>query len=325
MTGHRDPLDNGALYREIWRIERQIKNDKGPWHRVGEDGWPDKELVKFRARQHQGFAGQDVVRARHDRTSDGKTRAVLDVDFMSLTGARGVLPAHYSELVLQQLKAKSPALQDFLDLFNHRLLSLFYRSWARTQPAVAQEQSGQDPFSAIMQALTGVSDDSQLYYGAAMMRGPKSGSVLCQVLSDLTGVKVQHRPLQGGWAPIAPDEQSSLPTKANPMGRFACLGEAVLGSKTWVADKAMVLSFAPQSKQQAMDLLPDGRYSKTITQLSRSFAGSRVRVQCQMQTKAGYLPGTRLGVQGCLGADSFLQAVTQPDRTVTVGFTPRKG
>ncbi|MED5523419.1 MAG: type VI secretion system baseplate subunit TssG [Pseudomonadota bacterium] len=325
MTGHHDPLDNGALYREIWRIERQIKSDKDSWHRVGEDGWPEKELVKFRARQHQGFAGQDVVRARHDRTSDGKTRAVLDVDFMSLTGARGVLPGHYSELVLQQLKGKSPALQDFLDLFNHRLLSLFYRSWARTQPAVEQERHGQDPFSAIMQALTGVSDQSQLYYGAAMMRGPKSGSVLCQVLSDLTGSTVSHQPLQGGWEAIAPDEQSAMPSKAQPQGRFARLGEAVLGSKTWVADRGMVLAFAPSTKEQALNLLPDGRYSATITRLSQSFAGSRVKVQYQMTTKAGYLPGARLGSQGRLGADSFLKAVTQPDRTLTVGFTPRKG
>ncbi|WP_115719848.1 type VI secretion system baseplate subunit TssG [Gallaecimonas mangrovi] len=325
MTGQRSASDSGSLYREIWRIERQIKNDKSPWHRVGEDGWPDKELVKFRARQHQGFAGQDVVRARHQRTEDGKLRAVLDLDFMSLTGARGVLPGHYSELVLQQLKAKSPALQDFLDLFNHRLLSLFYRSWARTQPAVAQERDELDPFTAIMRALTGVEDDSQLQYGAALMRGPKSGAVLCQILEDLTGIKVRYQALQGGWVGVDIAEQSAMPSKQKPMGQFAHLGEAVLGSKTWVADKGLVLNFAPKSHQQVASLLPGGQYSGAVADLNLAFAGRQTRVRCQMTTQARFLPGARANAKSRLGADSFLQAINQPDSIVTVGFTPRKG
>ena len=53
---------------------------------------------------------------------------LMQVNFMGLTGANGVLPYHYTELILQRLKRKDESLAHFLDLFNHRTISLFYQA-----------------------------------------------------------------------------------------------------------------------------------------------------------------------------------------------------
>src|ERR1700761_5000550 len=46
--------------------------------------------------------------------------AEVQIGFMGLNGASGVLPRHYSELAQRQARQKSFALRDFLDFFTHR-------------------------------------------------------------------------------------------------------------------------------------------------------------------------------------------------------------
>jgi type VI secretion system protein ImpH len=66
------------------------------------------------------------------------------VSFLGLTGPSGVLPRHYTELMLNRIRAKDFSLRDFFDLFNHRLISLFYRSWEKFRLPLGYERSRSD-------------------------------------------------------------------------------------------------------------------------------------------------------------------------------------
>ena len=46
------------------------------------------------------------------------------VTFMGVTGPIGVLPYHYTALLLRRLRDKDFALCDFLDLFHHREIAI---------------------------------------------------------------------------------------------------------------------------------------------------------------------------------------------------------
>lgn len=48
----------GSFFREVWRTERQLPGDKAGYHRVGHDGWPERELVRFRSSQHMASPGR---------------------------------------------------------------------------------------------------------------------------------------------------------------------------------------------------------------------------------------------------------------------------
>lgn len=319
------PIPTGTLFREVWRAERQIRSERSRYHRVGHEGWPGQELVRFRTSQHLGFGGRDVVEASTQRRADGYLVTDLTVDCLGLTGARGALPSHYTELVLSQLKAKEPALRDFLDLFNHRLISLFYRSWEKTQPAVHQERNEEDLFTVILKALTNSESTWEIYYGAALARGVTSAATLRAVLSDLTGMPVAVRSLQGGWQRVAPEEQTRLPSRTRPNGTFARLGDAMLGSRVWLADKGAEITFRPRDAVQLRALLPGGRLSAAVAHITTRLLSTQTQVRYRITADASHVEGTRLGGAGRLGTDSFIAARSAIGRNIGVSFKPSQG
>lgn len=314
----------GTFYREVWRTERQLEHDRTEYHRVGQDGWPEKELVRFRTSQHMGYAGRDVVERKVRRLPGGLQAAELTVDCMGLTGARGALPPHYSELVLSQLKHKAPAMRDFFDLFNHRLVSLFYRSWEKTQPAIHQERAGEDVFTHILKALTGADENWEIYYGGALGRSTRSAATIRAALSDLAGMPVQIRTLQGGWVSVATEDQSRLPRAGHPEGQYARLGDAMLGSKAWMADKGADIVFYPKNRDQLRSILPGGRFSPAVGKLTERLVAGGAQIRYRMVAGARDLTGSRLGQQGRLGADSFIGARASSGQQVEVSFKPSK-
>ena len=62
----------------------------------------------------------------------------MTVNFLGLAtpNSFGSLPTPYVEEIRFQERENNFAMRDFLDLFNHRLISFFYRAWERSQPAV---------------------------------------------------------------------------------------------------------------------------------------------------------------------------------------------
>ena len=105
-----------------------------------------------------GPVGGDPTHLRDGRRAGGNDRR----SFHGLTGPQGVLPQHYTTLMIERVRAKDYALRDFLDIFNHRALSLFYRAWAEVplplrlrRPAI--RQSGEeDLFTQSLYCLLGL-------------------------------------------------------------------------------------------------------------------------------------------------------------------------
>lgn len=96
---------------------------------VGGDALPRDEVVRFSSRITLEFPASQI----HDLKFPDETvkTAAMLLSFMGLAGASGVLPRHYTELLLERAKERDFVLRDFLDLFNHRLASLFYRAWEK--------------------------------------------------------------------------------------------------------------------------------------------------------------------------------------------------
>jgi type VI secretion system protein ImpH len=318
------------LFRLIWRIERQLNGQPGPLHRIGHDGWPDQELIRFASNPDTGFSGRDLEQIRLSTTRQHLTAATLTINAPTLTGIRGVLPAHYSELVVSQQRARAPQLRDFLDIFNHRIFSLLYRSWEKTQPAVQQERDTEDVFTTILSALSGTTAPGHLPYAAARIRHACSATTLTRTLQHFTGIRVEIEPLIGGWHTIAPADRSLLAGSARRagtapgycgQGQHASLGSATLGTRVWIADLGIRIIFYPESIAQVNTLLPGGTCSASLTQLVSSLIGTRLQVHYQLQTRKSYITGTRLGQEKRLGYNSFIVS-SGGTQAITLSFKP---
>src|SRR5260221_7797947 len=142
------------------RILEKLHPDHAP---VGFDGPADREIARFAAHVSHSFPPSQVYEIRADRT--GRLPPVVSVAFFGLVGPSGVLPRHYTEALLRmQRDAKHPekfALRDWLDLFTHRMLSLFLRAWEKYRFYIPYErgQSAEhppDPFTHCLLSLAGL-------------------------------------------------------------------------------------------------------------------------------------------------------------------------
>lgn len=112
------------------RLLQRMSPDRA---RVGRGGPPGTEAVRFRARISLSFPPSSI----HEilPPTDDLRVPVMVQAFMGLTGPSGVLPRHYTELLYKiERFGRGPekhALRDWLDLFDHRLVSLFYRAWEK--------------------------------------------------------------------------------------------------------------------------------------------------------------------------------------------------
>src|SRR5690625_4867534 len=143
------------LVRLLERLHRLTAAEHG---RVGSDCPPAREALRFHAVNQLGFPARALQRLWQD-DADSAERYHLAVTFMGLTGPTGVLPNHYTTLIQQRAKHRDHALADFLDLFNHRLIALYYRAWAKYRPAVQHEDYASTeqpaPLTRALEALAG--------------------------------------------------------------------------------------------------------------------------------------------------------------------------
>lgn len=90
----------------------------------------------------------------------------MELNFIGLQGPSGVLPDYYTQMIQQLDRNKENrergAFKAWLDLFNHRLASYFYRTWCKYRPAVAmtsefcRRPGGFDQYTECLLAVVGL-------------------------------------------------------------------------------------------------------------------------------------------------------------------------
>ncbi|GAA6171769.1 type VI secretion system baseplate subunit TssG [Colwellia sp. KU-HH00111] len=286
------------FYKAVFLLQQQIATSKSQHNKVGYDSLPKNELVRFKVDQHLGFPGQSISKIEAKKTNDQEQISVdMNVSFMGLTGASGVLPQHYSELVLARLKMKDTGMRDFYDLFNHRLISLFYRAWEKYRFAINYQKDQQlatDSYTEVLDQLSG-NESIMKYYAGIFNKSIRTIDGLTQLIEDFTQCEVSIKQFQGQWHKLAPTDRTRLGGRKTPEGQYASLGkDATIGSKVWDINSAIGIVLKPKSYQSMQLLLPSETENKLLKKLIRKYLGSTIKYKMQLEVKEPDIPKVQL-------------------------------
>jgi type VI secretion system protein ImpH len=282
--------------------------------RVGEGSGVRPEPVRFRSSLMAAFPASEIDRLTLGARPGEPPEMV--VNFLGLAGGFGPLPPPLSEHVLARTRRGDTAARDFLDVFNHRLLSLLYRARTKHRPSLTRGTPGDSNFALYLYALFGMAlpqlrgrmplpDRALLHYAGILAQAPRSLHGLERLLADYFGVPVKSRPLEGRWLAIDPGEQ----TRIGMGGRNQQLGRsAVLGRRAWDQQAGIGLSLGPLGLRQFLEFLPGGNAHRRLQALVGFYAENALEPEYRLLLKPEEVPPTRLGrARGArLGWTSFL-------------------
>jgi type VI secretion system protein ImpH len=296
--------------------------------RLGQDQ-PDQEAVRFRSQPSLSFPPSAIAAVRpltHDTPAKLLPLAELIVTFMGVTGPSGVMPYHYTALLLRRMRDKDFSLRDFLDLFHHRAISFFYRAWTKYRLPIVYERT-QDESAGAEDRITwglyclvgmgtaglrrrlGVDDEALLFFGGHFAHFPRSAVVLEAVLGDYFGLPIQVLQMQGQWLQLPPGEVAVMPCPAQPAGLNHQIGVSlVVGDRVWDVQSKFRVRIGPLTYAQFQRFLPGGDALKPLCQLTRTYVGPELDFDIQLILAADEVPAALVGRrQAALGWNTWMR------------------
>ncbi len=264
---------------------------------------PDTEVVRFRARQATSFPPSEV-----DSIDWSTSAPRMTVNFMGLSGTSGVLPLAYTEMVMDRTRARDTGLRDFLDIFNHRLISLFYRAWQKYRFAGDYELGRPDQLTEHLLDLIGlgtdglknrqaVPDETLLFYSGLMAQQPRSAAALQQIVSEYFAVPAEVVQFVGAWYRLDRNSITRL-DDSNTAAQVLGAG-AVVGDEAWDQQAGVCIRLGPLPLRRYLEFLPDGAAYEPLRSLVRFYFNDQLDFQLQLVLHREETPVLELGAEGC--------------------------
>ena len=282
------------------RLMHRMLPDREP---IGRFAPPHREVLRFSANNLLAFPPSQIQTL--DWSEDGPAR--MKVNFMGLTGPAGVLPYCYTELIRDRNRSKNHSLEDFFDLFNHRMISLFYQAWEKYRFFVAYERNQQDRLTRYLMSFAGlgttglqnrqaVADESLLFYCGLFSMQPRSASALEQALADYFDVPVEIEQFVGAWRALDPSNQCRMEGGVQYNDQVG-MG-AIAGDEIWEQQTRARIKIGPLAARQYLSFLPVGDAWEPLRAITTFFTGGEVEFEVQLVLEREDVPRCELRERG---------------------------
>jgi type VI secretion system protein ImpH len=261
---------------------------------------PAREAVRFRSTVRFDFPASEVEEIK--RPKDGEP-AEMTVNVMGLLGAQAPLPPWVTELALERRSRGDRALADFLDLFNHRLLSLLARARKKFRPALENRAPDKGRVASVVFSLLGlgtphlrgslgVSDRALLPFAGLMIARPRSMAALEQLVAAYFGVGAEIVPFRGRWQTFEEDDL----TRIGAGGQRQLLGcGAMLGTRAWDPEASFEIRLGALTLAQFRDFLPRALGYRNAAALVRFYVGEELGFTIRLLLRAAEVPSLCIG------------------------------
>jgi type VI secretion system protein ImpH len=295
MSAHdlKHELESSAQRFDFFEAMRLIEAWNPHMPRLGAGLKAEQDPVRLAQDPEMDFAASSLARftrGQHD---------TLAVNFMGLFGPNGPLPLHLTEFARERLRHHhDPTFARFVDIFHHRMISLFYRAWANSRPTVSYDRPESDRFSFYVGALLGIggpafaqrdalADRAKYFYASHFAGQSQHPEGLRAIIKDVLQLAVRIKEFVGEWMPIQISEQTRLGWSAD----LASLGQsAVIGQSVWSCQHKFRLVLGPMSRAQYLDLLPGGVALAQLAAIVRNYVGDEYVWDAQLLLETDEVP-----------------------------------
>jgi type VI secretion system protein ImpH len=248
---------------DFFQVVHLLQNWYADGARVGELGPPSRERVRLRPDETLRFSPGDVRKV--EAIDDEPTKAEITVNFMGL--------------------------------YDHRILSLFFRAWLKYRFPYRYERGAKDAFSRFVLSFVGLNEPEThpltelpvqrlLKYvgvGAPQTRPPVN---LERVLSDyFGGAPIRVREYVRRWVNIPPEQQNRLGDANSTLG-----ADLSVGSRVPDRDGKFRIEVGPVGFQEYLDLLPETKKFHDMCALVRVWSFERFDFDIQIEIKREEIP-----------------------------------
>lgn len=321
LRGFSSPLEE-KLYKETYNFEfvqvvRILSKLKKGSISPGEGSNPQNEPVFFKSNVSFAFSPSDLS----NLTPRENGSPTLHVNFLGIAGAQGPLPAPYTQMLLDRLHSRDEAFKDFLDLFNHRLISLLYRIRKKYRIGISDVKASSSSVGEMLRAFLGLgfknkgfqdqhslSDSALIGMAGLFWKDFPSKVGLQHILKNYFKIPVAIQSFKGKWISFSPSQFSKLGVVA---GKFNALGKNyVLGTSGWDKVGAITIALGPLSLPQFNSFLRGQVAFQNLCDLTLLYVGFDITFDLNLLIKKDDVPSFSLGQESYLGWRTWLK--TQP-------------
>lgn len=331
MRRSRDPLsllaeiEQAPWKQDFYQVLRELECAYPDRPRIGSSVRPQDESIRLGQDPSMTFAPATFSAVQ--RNNKGAPPRLVQ-QFFGLLGPNGPLPLHLTEFARDRLMHhRDASLVRFLDVLNHRPLSLFYRAWSQAQPAASYDRPQADRFSAYVGSLVGMGtpelrgrdaagDHIRLFFAGWLSRPVRSADGLRNILRGFFKLPVRIHEFAGHWMRLPDNDRTRLGS-----GNAGCmLGQgAVLGGRVWDRQHRIQVAIGPLRMDQYESLLPGGSALRQLVALMRHYLSFELDWDLRLSLTADQVPAARLGQHARLGWTSWIG--TSPRERVAEDLT----
>lgn len=328
-AGFLNKLADKPYRHDLFNTMRHIDALNPQQPKMGKAHLPLQEAMRFGQEPSMSFAPTTL--ASYQR-KPGRKHCVKVFSF-GLFGPNGPLPLHLTEYARERLyHAHDATFTDFADMFHHRLISLFYRAWANSQPTVSLDRPDDDRFSTYVASLVHlgqptlrqrdlVPDHAKLYNIAHLVRPSRNPEGLCHALGSYFQAPVRVVEYVGHWLQLPPDQLTVLGQKS-PNSQLGA--GAIVGTSVWDRQSRFRLCIGPLSLAAYRAFLPGQPNHQVLIDWLRNYIGFEFEWDVVLVLRRPEVPRARIGGDQQLGWTSWLGEYKRPADADDLCINPEK-
>lgn len=333
QSGRQIPTLRDTLAQEpyVFEFDQAVKLVEALYDHVipiGEGFAVDKEALIIKSRVFLSAPPSDIFNISLPANGN-EYPTTMHVNFFGIAGLQGPLPMPFTEVIMERLKQHDSAASDFLDIFNHRLISILHRirkkHWVGLDNRYAHETLlGRDLLSlnsmssGFLETKT-VSRQDMLFYSGLYWQQPRSPVGLKQILAHYFNTKVAIQSHMGGWMDIDSSHWTYLGNNAKSQNNV--LGStAMIGTRIWDVNQNIRVKLGPLNYQGLESFLKTGKSYPKLLEMMKLYLPAGYKFSINLMVKAKDVRATRLDGKARLGWTSWLlsKPATHDDAQVTL-------